>query len=279
MKNLFYFLIASFSMLLFACEEPGTSVIFDENFLELDAATTVTKERTYSYLRENNGIPKASGFKVNLGARQRNVPVNFTFEIIDSTSTAIENLHYTVGSFSHTIPANTSVVDLPIEILADNIDAGEQWRITVKIQSQDVPAHPLYSEGTHIIQVSCPPNPSDWVGTYNTMASGDVGDGSGGAAQQYSNLTGEVTITQTSTPSVYQFSDMSFNLYPGRFGDVAPVGRFRENCATSLTDIGDADRYGDPFTINGTRDPTNGTITLTWKNTWGDSGNVVLTRK
>ncbi len=278
MKNIFYIIIIGITVAFTACEEPGTAILFDENFIELDAATTVTKQRTYSYLRLNDGVPKSSGFKVNLGARQRSTPINFTFEILPS-STAIENLHYTVGSFTHTIPANTSVVDLPINILVDNIDAGEVWTIVVRISSQDVPVHELYNEGTHIIQVTCPPNPADWVGTYNTLASGDVGNGSGGSGGQYADLAGTVTITETSLPSVYQFNDMSFNLYPGGYGDIAPVGRFRENCGTSLSDMGDTDRYGDPFTIEGTRDPSTGTITLTWSNTWGDRGNVVLTRQ
>ncbi|HMQ08456.1 MAG TPA: hypothetical protein PKC30_14235 [Saprospiraceae bacterium] len=278
MKNIFYILILGITVFFSACEDPGTSILFDENFIELDAATTVTKQRTYSYLRLNDGVPKASGFKVNLGARQKSTPVSFSFEIL-SSSTAIENLHYSVGSFSGTFPANSSVTELPISILADNIDAGEQWSIVVKIISQDVPVHELYGTGSHLIQVSCPPNPSDWVGTYNTLASGGAGDGSGGTAQQYTNLAGTVVITSTSIESVYQFSDMSFNLYPGGFGDIAPMGRFRENCGTTFTDVGDTDRYGDPFTINGTRNPTTGEITLSWSNTWGDTGNVVLTRQ
>ncbi len=278
MKNIFYFLLIASTIFFTACDEPGTSILFDENFLELDAATTITKQRTYSYLRLNDGVPRASGFNVNLGARQKSSPVNFSFEILPS-STAIENLHYTVGSFTATIPPNTSIVELPISILVDNIDAGELWSIIVRISSQDVPVHELYNEGTHLIQVTCPANPADWVGTYNTLANGDVGDGSGGSAQLYANLPGVVTITQTSIPNVYQFSDMSFNLYPGGYGDIAPVGRFRENCGTSLTDIGDTDRYGDPFTINGIRNPATGVITLTWRNTWGDTGNVVMTRQ
>lgn len=165
MKNIFYIIIIGLTVFITSCDEPGSSILFDENFIELDAATTVTKQRIFTYLRINDGAGVPSGFKVNLGARQKSTPVTFTFEILPS-STAIENLHYTVESFSVTIPPNTSVVELPITILDDNIDGGELYTIVVRIQGTDVPAHELYSEGTHLIQVSCPVPNDFMVGNY-----------------------------------------------------------------------------------------------------------------
>ena len=54
MKKILYSLIimaAAFT----ACEDPGTDILYTETYLELDAATTVTGSKTFSYLRVNDG--------------------------------------------------------------------------------------------------------------------------------------------------------------------------------------------------------------------------------
>lgn len=128
----------------------------------------------------------------------------------------------------------------------------------------------------YAVGVVCPSNPGDWVGTYSTLANGAFGNGSGGDAAPYANLVGEVELTATSEEGVYRISDMSFNLYPDLYGDIIPPGRIRDICGM-IADVGDNDRYGDRFVISGQRNASTGVITLTWRNSWGDRGDVVLT--
>ncbi len=113
------------------------------------------------------------------------------------------------------------------------------------------------------------------AGTWSTVASGDYGDGSGGSAATYTNLNATVTITQVEE-GVYLIDDMSFGLYPQGYGDIKVPGRVRDVC-NELVDLGDTDHYGDPFTITGVIINAN-SFTLTWRNTWGDTGTVTATR-
>jgi len=83
-----------------------------------------------------------------------------------------------------------------------------------------------------------------------------------------------VELTEESS-GIYTISDMSFGLYEQGYGIGSPAGRIQDVC-TTITDQGDTDQYGDPFTINGTVEE-NGVISLSWSNTYGDTGEVELT--
>ena len=137
---------------IFACDAPGTDILFVDTFLELDAATTVTGEQTFTYqkIADGEGIP--SGFIVNLAAVQQTSPITFNFEIEDS-STAEAGKHYRVNGNTATIPANSSTVELPIDILDDTIEVGDSWTIIIRISSNSIPVNPNYEIGTHIIEV------------------------------------------------------------------------------------------------------------------------------
>ncbi len=113
------------------------------------------------------------------------------------------------------------------------------------------------------------------VGTWSTTASGDFGDGSGGSAATYTGLTATVVITEVEE-GIYMIDDLSFGLYPQGYGDLKVPGRIRDVC-NDLVDLGDTDHYGDPFTITGVIINEN-SFTLTWRNTWGDTGTVTASR-
>jgi len=157
MKKLFIYILI-LGTLSSCFEESGRTILFEEEFLELDAATTVTGSRLFTYLRVNDGQPVPSEFVVNLAAAQRGTATNFNFEIDVENSTAIENLHYVVNSTSGSIPANASTAMLPIDILDDNINAGEKLTIVIRLTSGDVDINPNYIEATHEIEVTCPLN-------------------------------------------------------------------------------------------------------------------------
>lgn len=271
MKNKLTYIFLALALVFFGCEDPGTETVFELTFVELDAATTASGSRTYSYKRENDGVNKPSGFKVNLASKPLNQDVDVDFEIL-SNSSAIENVHYVVSGSSVTIPAGENIAELPIDIIADNINAGEVLTINIRLTNSNVEIMDGLGEATHNIQITCE---SDIAGTYSSVANGDVGDGSGGSRGTYSNLTTTVTLTEVSE-GVYEIDDMSFGLYEQGYGDSSPSGRVNDVC-DAIGDLGDADQYGDPFTIVGTRDASTGVITLTWSNTYGDGGNVTLT--
>lgn len=270
MKRIKYlFSLALAMMILSSCfDEPGTEILFDDSFVELDAATTGSGSKDYTFLRTNTGITYSAGFVVNRAATSASSDVNVNFEI-DPSSTAIENVHYTVTGSSVTIPSGSYSAELPFTILADNIEAGERLTIVVNLTSSDIPLSDNYSTGTHTVQISCE---SDIAGTYSAAASGV--NGFNGAAY---SITSEVTFTtDDSNPLIYSIDDMSFGMYSQVYGDSSPSGRVQDICG-SLSDRGDVDQYGDPFTISGSVDAATGVITLSWSNTYGDTGDVVLT--
>ena len=272
--NLLTYILAAL-LVVTSCDEPGSSTLFSESFVELDAATAPSARRVYSYLRENNGNNKPSGFKLNLASAPLSTDVNVTYEIVAASTTAIANVHYVVNSTSVTIPAGENVVNLPIDIIVDGIEAGETFDIVIRLVSSSVNLEPRLSQATHRIQITCN---SDIGGTYDALASGDFGDGSGGSAGTYSDIASVITFTPTATAGVYAINDISFGLYDQGYGDTTPTGRLRDICdRVSGAGLGNQDRFGDPFTINSTRNAATGVITLTWSNTWGDTGNVVLT--
>jgi hypothetical protein len=112
------------------------------------------------------------------------------------------------------------------------------------------------------------------AGTYTTLASGFFGEGGGVQGDAYTDLASEITITEI-RPGQYRINDMSFGLYPVGYGDVSPVGDVNL-CGNEISDRGGTDRYGDPFTINGTLN-ADGTLSIQWNNTWGDTGTVTCT--
>ncbi len=158
MKKILYSLIVIMAATFTACEDPGSALLYAEEYLELDAATTVTGSRTYNYLRVNDGVGLPSGFVVNLGAAQSSSPINFTFEIDVANSTAIENLHFTVDATTGTIPANSSTAELPITILDDNINPGEAPTVVINLTGGDIAVNPNYQTATHVLQVLCESN-------------------------------------------------------------------------------------------------------------------------
>ncbi|GAB5527296.1 MAG: hypothetical protein Roseis2KO_51680 [Roseivirga sp.] len=273
-KNKFIYLLMALVFAFTACDEPGSEILWDLSFVELDAATTTTKTNTYTYLRVNDGLNVPSGFQVNLASRPLDQPTNITFEVVAATTTAIENVHYVLNSNSLTIPAGENIGTLPIDIIDDGINAGEQLNLDIRIVSADIEIGSGFGQAVHVIQITCI---SDIAGTYSTSATGDVGDGSGGSAGTYGPITSSVTFTETATDGVYDVSDLSFGMYAQIYNDNTPVtGRLQDVC-DALTDLGDTDRFDDPFTVTGTRVAASGVITLTWSNTWGDTGTVTLT--
>jgi hypothetical protein len=108
------------------------------------------------------------------------------------------------------------------------------------------------------------------VGTYNTVSSGF--DSEAGAA--YENLVSEVVVDMRNNadhPGRYVFSDRSFGLYAAQ--GFNPTAGLVTACENEIVDTSGA--FAGNFT--GTVDPATGIITITWENTFGDTGTTVMT--
>jgi len=277
MKKILYSLIIIMAATFTACEDPGTDILYTEEYLELDAATTVTGSRTYSYLRVNDGVGVPSGFIVNLGAAHSASPINFTFEV-DASSTAIENLHYTLSGTSGTIQANSSTAELPITILDDNINPGETPTLVINLTGGDVSINPNYATASHVMQVLCM---SDLEGTYVTTSTGTSTDP---CCPTETTVSSEVTLTAGSGEGTYSISDWSAGMYLEWY-DVYGITADTD-LSTTVSDVCNnvsiaetGEPFGNTFSAAGTVDEATGVITYTWLSGWGDTAEVIMTPK
>ncbi|NNE27868.1 MAG: hypothetical protein HKN09_13565 [Saprospiraceae bacterium] len=262
MKILYSFLVLSVFVLFTACEK-NQAPIFDGEFLQMSANTPTN----FAYPRLNDGMGLPSGFTVILAGSQKSSPVNYTFEI-DSSSTAIENLHYTLDATSGSIPANESIGEIPITILDDNIEPGEVLSIVINLTSADVSLSENYKTGTHNIQVLCETNV---LGTYNYVHTDNF------TGMDLSG-TGEITRFGTSETE-YQFSDFSFGAWDAAYGIDPPSGslRFNENCG--IVSITGTDNYGDNWSMTDIFSSGGPEFSFRFENTYGEFGTVTLTRQ
>lgn len=273
-KNIIIVALLTFTLSLTSCfDEPGTNILFEGAFVELDAAGTPSGSRTYTFLRVNDGQPKDAGFVLLFSGAPRSSDISVSYEIVAATTTAIEGVHYTVASTSVTVPANANSVDLPFQILVDNIEAGEVFDIDINITSADVSIHPELGSAVHKIQISCP---SDLAGTFDAESTNFV-RGDGGTCSSTSTTT---TITWTAEAAgEYSTSDLSFGQFATCWGDSpanSAVARIVDICG-NIT-VSGADQYGDSYTYTIT-DITGSALSMDWVNTYGDAGSVVLTRQ
>lgn len=274
-KNKLIYLLLGFMFAFVACDEPGSEILWDLSFVELDAATTANGTETYTFLRENNGVNKPSGFMLNLASRPLDQAVNVTFEIVAASTDAIENVHYVLNSNTVTIPAGQNVVELPIDIIADGIEAGEQLDIDIRLVSADVEIGSGFGQAVHTIQITCN---SDIGGTYTSTTTGTSTDS---CCPNETTVTGTVTLTDNGN-GFYTISDWSAGMYLEWF-DVYGITATTD-LTTEIRDICDAIGAGDfnePFgqavQLSGSRDAATGVITYTWTSGWGDQATVTLT--
>ncbi|SNS35483.1 hypothetical protein SAMN06295967_10814 [Belliella buryatensis] len=260
-----------------ACfDEPGTTILWDGVQVEWQNAN-LPNGVTRNFVRTSSTQVDVTEFQVNLVAAAQSSPITITVAA-DPASTAIEGVHYELPSSTITIPAGQNVVNFPIRVLTGNIDPSETPDLLLTMTTATgATIAENYKTLDFRIRVICP---SDLAGTYTVFWERlQTGDGSGGAAQTATNFVinaaNEVTVTQVAT-GVYQVNDMSFGMYPGIYSDSRPVGRFSDTCDVIDGASTNVDRYGDPFTIEGVVN-SDDTITITWSNTWGDGGTVVLT--
>ena len=245
MKNKLYIAIAAISLVfLNGCfDDPGTNVLFDTSFVELDAATTTSGDRTYLYERLNDGTTYDAGFLVVFSGAANANGVNITFAI-DTASTAIENVHYTVQATSVTIPAGEWSAELPLTILADNIEAGEKLSIIINITDSDATINPNFSTATHIIQITCPSDIA--LGAYAETL---TGTGAGVPVELTKNTDGSYTLSQMN----FDYYNPGYDPIPGTFVDI---------CGELTLQGAPTDVFGIAWIGSGSYDPDTGNLSF-----------------
>lgn len=251
----------------FSCNDEIPQTLQDE-YVAIDAGKTAL-----TFLRVGDGQPVESGIRVMLIAAQKSAPVNYTFEIL-STSTAKENVQYKVTGANGSIPANSSFGNLPIQVLPDNINPGEAWTLNIKLKSADLK---LANDATvsFKIQVSCQSNLQgklDYVLTNYFCNEPD--------------LTGTTELKKvTGTSNEYKIDDFVFGSWDACYGpgsggalgsDPAVTLRIVDIC--NKISVAGNDQYGDTYTYKIVK-VDGSALTIDWSNTYGEFGTVTLTRQ
>ncbi|WP_192346607.1 hypothetical protein [Algoriphagus sp. Y33] len=265
------------SMSMTACfDDQGADAIFDGGFVEFEDGR-LPNGRTASFVRLNDDQIDVVDLQLNRVSTVSSNPINVNIEV-DPSSTAIAGVHYTFEATSTTISANEFVETIPITVLTGNIDPSESPNLVLNITSADgAQVSTNYGSVTLAIRVICQ---SELEGTYSVFYETlKIGDGTGGADQTLTNysLDDEVNFEVSGT-GAYLVDDISFGIFPGMYGDAAPSGTVYDVCSVITGEPSNTDQYGDSYTINGIVNE-DGTISITWVNTWGDGGDVVLTKK
>lgn len=171
------FMFVGLLAIVAACfDDPGTSVLLDNvAVLEINEATTATGlDVSKSYSRVTDGKRIKDSIRVNLVGPQRGTPINVTFTI-DPASTAVAGTHYAlITNGTVTIPANASFGFIYFEVIDDNINPGEIWKLKFNLTGNDANAtiSAKYGVFTRSIRTLCAFSRANFLGTYNTNEPG-----------------------------------------------------------------------------------------------------------
>jgi hypothetical protein len=176
-SNLFKIVVALVvPMLLNACfSDPGTDIkLTNIAVVEIDQATTsggADLSKSYQRIPGGPTLIKDS-IRVNLVGPQRATEINVSFAI-DPTSTAVAGIHYSlISQTSIKIPANASFGFIYFNVLPQNINPNEIWKMKVNLTTADVPVNPNFATFTRSIRISCSYLRSSFVGPYRCLEPG-----------------------------------------------------------------------------------------------------------
>ncbi len=143
------------------------------------------------------------------------------------------------------------------------VEVGDEFRFEFVSTSS---SGTFRSSNTLVAAISCR---SELVGTYDYVSSNYFCTGD--------DLTGQVTITEINAGE-YALDDWAFGTYPICYGGTAASwGTLVLKDVCNKISVGGEDNYGDTWewTINDVSGPT---LSITWTMTYGEFGDVTLTR-
>lgn len=280
LNKLYIFLaVLMTSLSMTACfEEQGGDTLLGSSYVEFEDGR-LPNGRTVSFVRTGSDQTDVVNLQVNRVSTNGSAPITVDIAV-DPASTAVKGVHYEISAASITIPAGQFIAAFPVTVLTGNIDPSETPNLILTMTTANgAEVSTNYGDLTLAIRVICS---SELAGTYKVFWEYlQTGDGEGGADETFTDVViaaADQVVLSAAGTGEYQVSDISFGLYPGRFGYAAPSGKIYDVCGEITGDPSNADQYGDPFTINGQVNE-DGTISITWSNTWGDAGDVILTKQ
>lgn len=174
-KILKYILSACIVFVATSCyDDPGTEIIFGGLEIEINEATLAGGViASKAYVRANDGIAKRDSIRINLTGAHQSSSISVGFSL-DAANTAIAGVHYNMLSTSPVeIPANSSFTYIYFEVLADNIEQGENWSLKFNLNSTTAGVlSPNYSSFTRGLQILCPYVRNNFVGSYSCLEPG-----------------------------------------------------------------------------------------------------------
>lgn len=259
-KSLYTLAITAFSALfLTACfDESGLEKIYDGPAqIEFDWGDQAQVE-TYVY-NPPTRVVATDSIRINIIGPQQSQPVNVQWQFDAEESTAVEGVQFRFATTSRTatIPANSSYGYIPIEILMDNFEVGEEYSIVANITSADLPIAPGLDETTFFFSKVCPSEIP--AGIWST----NVADPDGGfyEIEIESVGGGEYIIKNFNLDFQPPFYDTFDNLpISGRFADVCNELTLIGTSQYSVTwrGTGVYDQEAQTITFDQVRDPAYG---------------------
>ena len=259
-KSLYSLLLMSFILLATSCNDEIVKTL-DGEYISLNTSNT-----SFLYLRSGNGLAVDLGASAVLIAAPQSSDITYTFEVVDSLSNAIANLHYTVDNNTGSIPAGETSGLLPIKVNPDNIELEEELTLTIKLTSS---AFQLANDSpvTYEFAVTCE---SELAGTVNYTHT----DNFAGAT-----ITGSTDITLAGmTPGIYKFGDFSMGAWGEAYNIDPPTGTLLFSHICGVVSLTGTDNYGDTWSMTEVVESDGPNFTYRWENTYGEFGTVTLTR-
>ena len=237
-----------------------------EEMLISNSNTNIVFQRTM------DGITLPLGAIVGIAGAPKGNAINYSYEIIEDMTSAVEGEQYTVSSNSSSIPAGEITTELPIIIDLDNAEQGVPYTIGVRLTSSDIPdfkADPVMFTFT----VLCP----DAILTGEvSFTSTDNFAGRDTSGTIMISLSGDGT-----TPGSYVIDDFSFGTYKMAYGPTAPTngwGALTLNYVCNKISYQGDDYYGDNWSVTEIFESDGPSFKYRWENTYGEFGVVTLTR-
>ncbi|EPR70996.1 DUF4843 domain-containing protein [Cyclobacterium qasimii] len=232
-------------------EESGFTIVWEGLEVEFEEASLPNGTIQKIVTKTSNNQIDQDKVRINLVGRQVNAPVEVELGV-DPNSSAIAGVHYRLENNKVTIPANSSFVDVPLEILTGNLASEELPDLILKIiDAGETKISTNYHQVTIEIRLSCP---SDLAGTYTTVTVGSFG-----------TVNYQVTITELE-PFTYRISDITGGVYSELYGEDDNPAVFSELCGV-ITMADQADNVFDRAFIKGSgKLNANGTIIISWEN-------------
>ncbi|SMG47415.1 hypothetical protein SAMN05661096_03390 [Marivirga sericea] len=292
MKKILYivYIVALVPFLTGCFEEPGTSKLItdftDQGFVEIVEANGGASP-TKNVVVVPDGANVTQSIQVSFGGAVSDAPVDVSFEVVASSSTAVEGVDYTlVSAGSVTIASGEYTAPITFEVVDDILDPDNPITITFRLTNASVPILEEYGEVTITLVGLCPPELFDYTtvaGEYSTDAVGTSTDPCPGSDPFTFASTETLTrdaASDTDEAIAFTISDSFAGLYEAWYGECytgalsSQSGTILVNTATGAVTGSGSEVYGTTWEATGLLDACNGNITYTVVNGFDDEGTV-----